>query len=1027
MDSERWKRIDGLVQAALERPAEERAEFVRRQCAGDKSLEREVLSLLASGEDAGSFLESPAMEMAGRQDAGHSFSGQTVSHYRVLEMLGAGGMGMVYKAFDTRLKRHVALKFLPPHLRHNQELKQRLSEEARAASNLDHPNIVIVHDIDETAEGDLFIAMAYHGGVTLRHKIESAKPAGLPVPEALDIARQVASGLARAHERGILHRDIKPGNLIVAPDGVARIIDFGLAKTTEATATLDGSTKGTPLYMSPEQASGKALDQRTDLWSLGAVLYEMLACRPPFSGDSHLAIMRAIVHDAPPALRQLRPEVPASVERIVLRALEKDPARRYGSGAEMAADLSAALAALQRPAHRPGLSRGAWMPAAAVVLLLAVGAFWWYRRSENRHWAREQGLPQVARLTSERKALAAELLMSRVAQALPDDPQISQMAAGLTHIASIRSSPPGAMVEIKDYLSPGDPWTALGTTPLKDVRLPNGYLRWRVTRPGSEQYLGAPLMEDVSGWLREFDFPLEPAGAVPAGMVPVPAIKTGVMVWSVGFLGPYDFPKFYIDRFEVTNREYQNFVDAGGYTKRDYWKEKIQREGRELTWEQAMDLFRDSTGRPGPATWTAGHYPSGQEDLPVGGVSYYEAAAYAEYAGKSLPVIAQWLLGAPSSIAKYVTQRSNFGPGSQAPVGKFDGLGPFGTYDMAGNMAEWVSTAGGADIRYNLGGAWNTSSADYWEPVTIPSLSRSPNNGLRCVKNTAPLPAEVLAELHLSFRDLSKTKPVTDDVYRVYKNMYAYDPAPLNTREEPVAQDSPDWHKYKVTFDAAYGKERMTAYLFVPMKVRPPYQTVVFFPSARALANPSSETLGDMQFIDYVIQSGRAVMYPVYKGTYERPGGDNTPSTTAGRELLIQESKDLGRSIDYLATRTDIDRNRIGYMGVSMGAALGVIFTAVEERLKAAIFLDGGFYAEKLLPGADQADFAPRLKVPVLLISGKFDWIFLNKDGLVRMLGTPQADKKMVLFDTAHNVSEQRTDMMREVLAFLDRYFGKVG
>src|SRR5262249_43344231 len=162
------------------------------------------------------------------------------------------------------------------------------------------------------------------------------------------------------------------------------------------------------------------------------------------------------------------------------------------------------------------------------------------------------------------------------------------------------------------------------------------------------------------------------------------------------------------------------------------------------------------------------------------------------------------------------------------------------------------------------------------------------------------------------------------------------------------------------TFDAAYGNERIPAYLFLPAKVKPPYQTIVFFPSARVLDSPDSKSLGDMQFIDYVIQSGRAVLYPVYKGTYERPASDNTPISAMGREVLIEQSKDIGRALDYLETRTDIDRSKIGYMGVSMGAALGVIFTAVEDRFKAAIFLDGGFFAEKLMPGTDQADFLPR-------------------------------------------------------------------
>ena len=188
----------------------------------------------------------------------------------------------------------------------------------------------------------------------------------------------------------------------------------------------------------------------------------------------------------------------------------------------------------------------------------------------------------------------------------------------------------------------------------------------------------------------------------------------------------------------------------------------------------------------------------------------------------------------------------------------------------------------------------------------------------------------------------------------------------------------------------------------------------------------TSKTLGDMKFIDYVIQSGRAVLYPVYKGTYERQDRNAMPTPAADRENLIQQSKDLGRSIDYLETRTDIDRNRIGYLGVSMGAAWGVILTALDDRFKAVVLLDGGFFEGKPLPGMDGVDFAPRLKAPVLMISGKYDWVLLGKDAMFRMFGAPVADKRAVFFDTAHDVSEQRADLVREVVAWLDKYFGRV-
>ena len=265
--------------------------------------------------------------------------GQTLSHYRILEKLGEGGMGVVYKAEDTRLKRTVALKFLPPELTRDTEAKERFTHEAQAASSLQHNNICVVFDIDQTENGQMFIAMEYLEGETLKKKIERGR---LKIEEAVDIAIQVAQGLAKAHEHGIVHRDIKPANILITPDGVAKIVDFGLAKLSGRTMlTRTGSTLGTAAYMSPEQAHGEPVDQRTDIWSLGVVLYEMLVGRNPFAGDYEEAVVYRIVNEDPEFAGKIRPEVPARLDHIIERAIAKDPARRYQTIHELAVDLQA--------------------------------------------------------------------------------------------------------------------------------------------------------------------------------------------------------------------------------------------------------------------------------------------------------------------------------------------------------------------------------------------------------------------------------------------------------------------------------------------------------------------------------------------------------------------------------------------------------------------------------------------------------------------------------------------------------------
>jgi serine/threonine protein kinase len=262
--------------------------------------------------------------------------GRTISHYRILEKLGEGGMGVVYKAEDTKLNRFVALKFLPPRVS-DDEATQRFVNEAHAVSALDHPNICAIHEIDQTADGQMFIVMPCYEGASLEAMLRRGP---LDIEKALRIASQTARGLAKAHERGIVHRDVKPGNILVTADGLAKIVDFGLAKlVTQTRLTRLGTTLGTVKYMSPEQAQGQEVDERSDIWSLGAVLYEMAAGRPPFRGEHEQAIIYSILHDAPEAVERLLPTAPKGLDRIVSKALAKDPAQRYQRMSEMADDL----------------------------------------------------------------------------------------------------------------------------------------------------------------------------------------------------------------------------------------------------------------------------------------------------------------------------------------------------------------------------------------------------------------------------------------------------------------------------------------------------------------------------------------------------------------------------------------------------------------------------------------------------------------------------------------------------------------
>jgi eukaryotic-like serine/threonine-protein kinase len=400
MDAERARRLEQLCHSALERAAAERAAFLESECGGDVALRREVESLLPDDQAAQDIIEVPSPKMGEPPVAQHNRSddegsasvvGKTVSHYRILEKLAGGGMGVVYKARDTRLGRLVALKFLPENFAASPSANARFQREARAASSLNHPNICTVYDIGEE-DGQAFIAMEYLEGKTLNHAIESRPPES---GRLLQWARQIAEALDAAHTQGIIHRDVKPPNIFVTHRGQAKVLDFGLAKLAatprraatdpagpglrggriEDELTNPGIAVGTIAYMSPEQARGEEVDLRTDLFSFGAVLFEMATGQRAFGGTTAAVVFDAILNRDPASLTRLNPQLPAGLQHVIAKALQKKRQDRYQSAAQIVADLKA-IEAGERP-HVGGGGHAAarrklWLPTLAVLAIAAV-------------------------------------------------------------------------------------------------------------------------------------------------------------------------------------------------------------------------------------------------------------------------------------------------------------------------------------------------------------------------------------------------------------------------------------------------------------------------------------------------------------------------------------------------------------------------------------------------------------------------------------------------------------------------------
>src|SRR6266404_786468 len=408
MTPERWHQIDNLLQGALERPFSERATLLAEACAGDEFLRQEVESLISFREMAESFLEVPALEAAADllcDGQAESMEGLVIGRYRIEALIGRGGMGEVYLAEDTNLDIKVAIKFLPSYLEKDELAKKRLIREAKAAAQLDHPNICSIYEVAEKA-GHSFIVMQYVVGETLASRIQQPP---LAIGESLEVALQVADALVQAHSRGIIHRDIKPQNIMITQRGQVKVLDFGLAKLdvsgdgaaealTQSLLSAPGVIVGTAPYMSPEQAKGSFVDARSDLFSLGVVLYECVTGRLPFAGDSPMETRGQVIHVHPPPPSQFNPHVSPELDAVTLKALAKEADARYQSAAGLLEDLRAvrltlqpddcvptkhlpvrtgkprlsALTSLSEALRRPRVL----IPTIALALTLALPAFW---------------------------------------------------------------------------------------------------------------------------------------------------------------------------------------------------------------------------------------------------------------------------------------------------------------------------------------------------------------------------------------------------------------------------------------------------------------------------------------------------------------------------------------------------------------------------------------------------------------------------------------------------------------------------
>jgi hypothetical protein len=654
------------------------------------------------------------------------------------------------------------------------------------------------------------------------------------------------------------------------------------------------------------------------------------------------------------------------------------------------------------------LRRPAVAGTAGVLLAVAAAGGTWYRWRESRvEWARGVAMAEAERLIVEQRFDDAYRVLQEAEPYVLDEPAFREHLDVATAAWTITTQPEGAEVMVRDFHGDPDAWRSLGHAPLRNVRIPRGLKVLRASMDGFQAVETVRAAERIAG-PPAVHFSLRPAAETPHRMIFVGAPPSGL--YGLGVLGPVPLAGFWIDKYEVTNRQFRAFVAAGGYGKREYWPPVYDSGGRLMSWDRAERMFVDRTGRPGPSLWQIGSPPEGQDDYPVSGVSWYEAAAYCHWLGKELPTL----------------YHSSDGP---EPVGGARRLGTWGAYDMAGNVKEWVWNETTSKRRFLLGGGWNEPSYMYSFQAFHDPAERLATHGFRCATYTGQPAAEAFAPIERAFRDYRIESPIGDEAFAVIAAMYHYSTRPLDARVKRTDDAAPYWRLQEVSFATAYGDERVSALLFLPKNAIPPYQVVVWYPGPVPFTRrmPLGNAERPRQNFEFLIRDGRAIALPAVKGSYHRHLGQQSP-LEIWAEIMLASSQDIGRLIDYLETRAEFDTERVAYGGISVGASVGAIMTAMEPRFKASVLIAGGLQSHRPPPHADALNFVPRVKVPTLMVTGKHDFFFpydRSQKPMFDLFRLPDSQKRLKAFESGH-IPAEREEVRKEVIAWLDRHLGRV-
>jgi dienelactone hydrolase len=691
------------------------------------------------------------------------------------------------------------------------------------------------------------------------------------------------------------------------------------------------------------------------------------------------------------------------------------------------------------------VSRTRWMgvSVALAASLIGYGVYRGYGFWSDVRWAQDVAQPELVRLVELNDFRGAFELATRLEGTLGEMPALEPVWSLIAAEVHFETEPSGAKVSYRDYEDPTSEWKLLGETPIAPVRVPRGPSLWRIEKPGYVSRHIARLPSN--GLVEEFEWPshfvLDSVESSAGDTVAVEG-REYLQVPLGGFSidRSFELDRFFLDRTEVRNDLYQEFVDAGGYRRPEFWKEPFQEGERLLEFEEARARFVDSTGRPGPATWIGGRYPEGKGAYPVGGVSWYEASAYARFRGRHLPTVYHWAAAALPDVeileplAPALAAQSNLESAGPMPVGESAGLSTAGAVDMFGNVAEWVSTERSDGHRFTLGLGWPDPAYNASLAVAASPWTRLPAQGFRLASYPAGEPAGTLLDpVEFSPVDYELLEPLSDEALTLLGRLGGGAKLPVQATEADVELPN-GIQAIRVEIETPFSDQDLPLFLLLPENARPPYQVALWFGGINSIRTTDNETLynADMRFSNFLRQSGRAVVMPIWTGTFERNDGSTfrrfMGSGAEQRDLGTIWARDMSLAIDYLESREDIDATRIAFVGLSLGSAMGAGIIPGEERLTTAILWSGGFAAASLEETRVlSASLARRTYLPVLMLNGRHDFIFPleNQRAYFRMLGTSDEHKRHVVYDAGH-LGWPLGEFVRENLDWLDRYLGPV-